>query len=74
MTVWMFQASPKRYDLLGAAKSGFGDNWSMNQHRDAVTVGDKVYFFISGSEAGIYLVGHVVSPVYESAEMDSFGT
>ena len=75
MTVWMFQANPKRYDLLGAARSGFDDNWAMNQHRSEVTVGDKVYFFISGSEAGIYLVGRVVSPVYESnsAEADAFG-
>lgn len=73
MPVWMFQANPKRYDLLSAARSGFDDHWSMNQHRGEVAVGDKVYFFISGPEAGIYLVGRVVSPVYESAEMDAFG-
>ena len=73
MTEWVFQANPKRYDLLGAARSGFDDNWSMNQHRGEVAVGDKVYFFVSGAAAGIYLVGRVVSPVYESAEMDDFG-
>ena len=73
MTTWMFQCNPKRYDLLAAAQRGFSDQWSMKQHRETVAVGDRVYFFISGSAAGIYVVAQVVSPVYESAEADEFG-
>jgi len=73
MPDWMFQANPKLYDLLGAAKSGFDDNWSMKVHRDTVAVGDRVFFFVSGADAGIYVVGRVVSPVYSAAEEDQFG-
>ena len=73
MTTWMFQCNPKRYDLLAAAEKGFSDQWSMNQHREAVAVGDRIYFFISGPAAGIYVVAQVVSPVYESKEPDEFG-
>jgi len=73
VTTWMFQCNPKRYDLLAAARKGFSDQWSMKQHRDTVAVGDRVYFFISGPEAGIYVVAQVVSPVYEVAEPDEFG-
>jgi hypothetical protein len=73
MTTWLFQANPKRYDLLAAAEKGFDDQWSMNQHRDKVAVGDRVYFFISGPAAGIYVIGKVVSPVYEADETLEFG-
>ena len=73
MTDWMFQANPKLYDLLGAARRGFDDNWSMKVHRDKVAVGDRVFFFVSGAEAGIYVVGRVVSPVYAAAEESPFG-
>lgn len=69
----MFQANPKRYDLLAAAEKGFDDQWSMNQHRDKVAVGDRIYFFISGAAAGIYVTGKVVSPVYEAGEDFEFG-
>jgi HJR/Mrr/RecB family endonuclease len=73
MTDWMFQANPKRYDLVAEAAKGFSDDWSMNQHRDVVAVGDRIFFFLSGSKAGIYALGRVVSPVYEATEPDEFG-
>ena len=73
MTDWMFQANPKRYDLVAAAAKRFSDEWSMNQHRDKVSVGDRIFFFLSGPQAGIYAIGRVVSPVYEAAVADEFG-
>ena len=73
MTDWMFQANPKRYDLVAEAAKRFSDDWSMNQHRDKVRVGDRIFFFLSGSKAGIYVIGRVVSPVYEAAVPDDFG-
>jgi hypothetical protein len=73
MTAWVFQANPKRYDLLAAARNRFSADWSMNQHRRLVGVGDGIYFYLSGKKAGIYAVGHVVSPVYEIGEADQFG-
>lgn len=69
----MFQANPKRYDLMGRVAARFDDNWSMNQHRDLVSVGDRIYFFISGAAAGIYVVGRVVGPVLEAEVPNEFG-
>ena len=73
MTDWMFQANPKRYDLVAEAAKRFSDDWSMNQHRDKVGVGDRIFFFLSGPKAGIYVIGRVVSPVYEATVPDDFG-
>jgi len=73
VTTWMFQNNPKRYDLLGSAEKGFADQWSINQHRDKVAVGDRIYFFISGPTAGIYVVAKVVSPAYDTDAPDEFG-
>ena len=36
-------------------------------------MGDRVFFYLSGPEAGIYAVGRVVSPVYAAPEEDEFG-
>jgi hypothetical protein len=72
MSEWIFQANPKRYDLLSAAKKGVDDKWSMAVHRQRVSVGDRVWFLIAGSRAGLYVQGSVISPVYE-APADEFG-
>ena len=53
----MFQCDPKRYDLLGAIKSGSVGDWSMNQGRNRVSVGDRVWFRVTGKNAGIYAIG-----------------
>lgn len=73
MTDWLFQANPKRYDLLAATDRGVEDDWSMNQNRDLVAVGDRVFFLVSGAQAGIYVTGRVVSPVYKKEQEDEFG-
>ena len=70
---WMFQANPKRYDLMSRVVARFDDNWSMNQHRDLVSVGDTIFFFISGQSAGVYVVGRVVGPVFEADVPNEFG-
>jgi len=72
-TVWLFQANPKRYDVPEAAAREASDQWSMNQHREHVAVGDTVWFFHSGSRAGVYAVGRVTSPVYRAEVADEFG-
>jgi hypothetical protein len=72
MNDWIFQANPKRYDLLAAAERGTDDNWSVKVHRQRVQVNDRVWFQIGGPQAGLYVVGRIVSPVYESEE-NEFG-
>lgn len=65
MRYWIFQANPKLYDLRAALANGSDSNWSMNQGRKIVSVGDTVYFWESGQGAQLVAVGHVASPVYE---------
>ena len=60
---WVFQYNPRRWDQL--RESGPNDKWSMNQNRDLVAVGDRIFFWRSGSGASVTATGHVISAVYE---------
>ncbi len=70
---WMFQGNPKRHDLLGAVAESRTYFWAMNQHRDHATQGDRIYFFLSGDQAGIYAVGRMTSTAYRAEEANEFG-
>jgi restriction endonuclease Mrr len=70
---WIFQGNPKLYDLVERATSGQDDNWAMNQHRADVRVGDQIYFYLSGADAGIYVVGSVAGPVFDAGPDANFG-
>ncbi|MFC5268697.1 restriction endonuclease [Kribbella qitaiheensis] len=66
---WVFQANPKRYDLLTSIEQGREETWAVNQHRQSVQPGDRVWFRITGQQAGVYAVGRVTSlPREESSE------
>jgi hypothetical protein len=58
---WVFQADPKRHDLIGGLDRGPEETWAVNQHRQAIQPGDRVWFRVTGSEAGIYALGTVTS-------------
>jgi predicted Mrr-cat superfamily restriction endonuclease len=58
---WVFQANPKRFDLLQALEDGGTEMWSVNQHRQDIQPGDRVWFRLTGPAAGIYAVGQVAS-------------
>ena len=62
---WIFQANPRLYNLLEAVKSGGDSNWAMNQGKNLVSPGDRVFFSESGPEARLVAIGQVISPVYE---------
>jgi hypothetical protein len=63
---WVFQWNPKRYDLASELEKGVRtEDWSMNQHRELVSPGDRVFFWQAGSNARLLAVGHIDSPVYE---------
>jgi hypothetical protein len=50
---WVFQCNPKRYDLASELEKGTQtEDWSMNQHRELVSPGDRVFFWQTGSNAG----------------------
>lgn len=58
---WVFQCDPKRHDLLSALEQGPDETWAVNQHRSSIQPGDRVWFRVSGSAAGIYATGTVTS-------------
>lgn len=63
---WVFQCNPKRYDLASELEKGVRtEDWSMNQHRELVSPGDRIFFWQTGSNARLLAIGHVDSPVYE---------
>ena len=69
---WIFQANPKMYDLLDRLNSGSPDPfWSANQHREEMSIGDKIYFRISGTKKGLYATGTIKS--LPEASSDEFG-
>jgi len=70
---WLFQCNPKRFDLATFLEGeSVVDRWAMNQGKDLVSVGDRVFFWQTGEEARLLAIGHVISPVYERES--SFGS
>ena len=68
---WLFQCNPKRYDLAAFLEGGgTHEDWSMNQGRNLVSPGDRVFFWQSGENARLLAIGQVASPVYERASSD----
>jgi hypothetical protein len=61
--VWIFQADPKRYDILNALSDPevqhFG--WQVNQHKKDIKKGDVALIWMSGKDAGIYSVADIAS-------------
>jgi MoxR-like ATPase len=58
---WIFQANPKYYDLAGAAKELKEISWKINRYKEYIHVGDIVYFWEAGNEAGIVAIGKIDS-------------
>jgi predicted Mrr-cat superfamily restriction endonuclease len=66
---WVFQANPKRFDLLQALRDGGTETWAVNQRRRDIQPGDRVWFRLTGPSAGVYAVGQVTSlPRPEASE------
>ena len=72
MTDWVFQANPAHYDLLAAVSRGADDLWAMKKNRSVVKVGERVFFYISGREAGVYATGRVTSLPVELTDDDPY--
>ena len=60
--VWIFQANPRRYDILNALADEFEEDvWTVNQYQNRIHDGDIGIIWMSGKEGGIYAVADVVS-------------
>lgn len=60
--VWIFQANPRRYDILNALAEDFDEDvWTINQHKNHIHAGDIGIIWMSGKEGGIYAVSDIIS-------------
>jgi MrcB-like, N-terminal domain/AAA domain (dynein-related subfamily)/EVE domain len=67
---WIFQANPKLFDLSGALNELTELSWIIQQHKKKVAVGDQVFLWESGKNAGIVAVAEVLTSPEETAEHD----
>jgi hypothetical protein len=62
--VWIFQANPQRYDILNAlVDDELKDDihWSVNQHKNDIKKGHLGIIWLSGKEAGIYVITEILT-------------
>ena len=61
---WIFQATPDSRDLAAELRGSDSLSWSVARYGRDLRMGDRVYYWQSGGDAGIYGVGTVqdVSP------------
>ena len=65
---WVFQANPKRYDIVGALRDGKLDNWTIKTHKGDISKGDRVIIWVTGAEAGCYALCEVTTDLLVSEE------
>jgi len=72
--VWIFQANPQRYDIMNAlADDEIGNeiHWLVNQHKNEIKKGHLGIIWLSGKEAGIYVVTEILTDPQIMKEPDS---
>jgi 5-methylcytosine-specific restriction enzyme B len=65
MQTWIFQGNPKIYNVAHAVRSLREDTWLVQQHKNEIRPGDRVYIWESGPDGGIVAVGEVLDEVSE---------
>jgi len=60
---WIFQGSPKIYNIVKALKAGHLKSWKITAHRDRIKIGDQVIIWQTGSQAGCHALAEVTSNV-----------
>ena len=63
VNTWIFQADPKRYDILNALSDPEVQrhNWQVNQQKTKIKKGDIALIWVSGKEAGIYAIAEIIT-------------
>lgn len=59
---WIFQSNPELFDLRRALTALPELTWLVKQHIQDIRVGDRVYLWQSGPEAGIVATASVIGP------------
>ena len=55
-SAWVFQANPKKWDVDRALEDLKVVRWLVNQYRDDIRCGDRVFLWRSGAQAGVVAV------------------
>lgn len=58
---WIFQANPNIYRIEESLAVERLELWNLRQHVKQIKKGDTVFIWISGTNAGIYAIGTVIS-------------
>ena len=67
---WIFQGNPKIYDIDRATEELSEIEWSVTRYKDRMKIGDHVYIWSSGENAGIVAYGVVGSEVKQRTDHD----
>jgi MoxR-like ATPase len=68
--VWIFQANPRLYDLVGflnqpSTQPGTVDSWLLRRHERDIHDGDTVLLWTAGENAGIYATGTILGAPFD---------
>jgi len=62
--IWMFQANPEKYDIIGALSDNNLNSeihWQVNQYAKEIHAGDVGIIWLSGKEGGIYAITEILT-------------
>ena len=68
---WIFQWNPKKWrgeQFLEELNPRYSSDWSVNQYHSEISDGDRMLFWKSGPEAGIYAIGTIHGEVFIRAK------
>ena len=68
---WIFQSSPDQYDLAGALESLAEFYWLVRRYEKEIHVGDRVYLWEAGSDAGVAAIAEVASEPADVEDSDA---
>jgi 5-methylcytosine-specific restriction enzyme B len=68
---WIFQSNPDQYDLTGALESLAEFHWLVRRYEKEIHVGDRVYLWEAGSDAGVAAIAEVASEPSDVEDSDA---
>jgi hypothetical protein len=60
---WIFQGTPERFDLSTRLVEGRAENWTLSRFKSLIQEGDLVFYWGSGTNAGLYGWGEVTGSI-----------
>ncbi|MCB0966073.1 MAG: EVE domain-containing protein [Ilumatobacter sp.] len=75
-TTWVLQCNPAKWDVFGFIdETGeLPTSWSISRNLDQIAEGDRVVFWLSGRDAGVYAIGDVLeAPRLGHVDSDHLG-